>query len=313
MIEVKDLTKDYHIRKGLFKPFNIVNAVKGVSFSINQGEKIGLIGLNGAGKSTLMKMMSGVLKPTSGSVRVNGFIPYQRENSFLKSIGVVMGQKSILLYAIPVKDSLKYYKEVYGIDDKTFKERLSYYDEILNLKELYDTPVRKLSFGQRMRCELCASLLHNPKVIFLDEPTIGLDIVVKNEILSFLDYLNKNSNTTICLTTHNIDEIEKLCSRLIIVDKGQIVFDGDKRLFNNVKSDKIIRFKNENNISIDYLESISKKVIYGDEIELVVLADRVNEIVSFLVKNSVSDINISDESLEDLLIKFYGENNKWEN
>ena len=111
----------------------------------------------------------------------------------------------------------------------------------------------------------------------------------------------------------NIDEIEKLCSRLIIVDKGQIVFDGDKRLFNNVKSDKIIRFKNENNISIDYLESISKKVIYGDEIELVVLADRVNEIVSFLVKNSVSDINISDESLEDLLIKFYGENNRWEN
>lgn len=310
MIEVKDLTKDYHIRKGLFKPFNIVNAVKGVSFSINQGEKIGLIGLNGAGKSTLMKMMSGVLKPTSGSVRVNGFVPYKRENNFLKSIGVVMGQKSILLYDIPVKDSLKYYKEVYGIDDKTFKERLSYYDEILNLKELYDTPVRKLSFGQRMRCELCASLLHNPKVIFLDEPTIGLDIVVKNEILSFLDYFNKNSNTTICLTTHNIDEIEKLCSRLIIVDKGQIVFDGDKRLFNNVKSDKIIRFKNENNISIDYLESISKKVIYGDEIELVVLADRVNEIVSFLVKNSVSDINISDESLEDLLIKFYGENNR---
>lgn len=310
MIEVKDLTKDYHIRKGLFKPFDIVNAVKGVSFSINQGEKIGLIGLNGAGKSTLMKMMSGVLKPTSGSVRVNGFVPHKRENNFLKSIGVVMGQKSILLYDIPVKDSLKYYKEVYGIDDKTFKERLSYYDEILNLKELYETPVRKLSFGQRMRCELCASLLHNPKVIFLDEPTIGLDIVVKNEILSFLDYLNKNSNTTIFLTTHNIDEIEKLCSRLIIVDKGQIVFDGDKRLFNNVKSDKIIRFKNENNISIDYLESISKKVIDGDEIELVVLADRVNEIVSFLVKNSVSDINISDESLEDLLIKFYGENNK---
>lgn len=310
MIEVKDLTKDYHIRKGLFKPFNIVNAVKGVSFSITQGEKIGLIGLNGAGKSTLMKMMSGVLKPTSGSVRVNGFVPYKRENSFLKSIGVVMGQKSILLYDIPVKDSLKYYKEVYGIDDKTFKERLSYYDEILNLKELYETPVRKLSFGQRMRCELCASLLHNPKVIFLDEPTIGLDIVVKNEILSFLDYLNKNLNTTICLTTHNIDEIEKLCSRLIIVDNGQIVFDGDKRLFNNVKSDKIIRFKNENNISIDYLESISKKVIDGDEIELVVLADRVNEIVSFLVKNSVSDINISDESLEDLLIKFYGENNR---
>lgn len=310
MIEVKDLIKDYHIRKGLFKPFNIVNAVKGVSFSITQGEKIGLIGLNGAGKSTLMKMMSGVLKPTSGRIRVNGFVPYKRENSFLKSIGVVMGQKSILLYDIPVKDSLKYYKEVYGIDDKTFKERLSYYDEILNLKELYETPVRKLSFGQRMRCELCASLLHNPKVIFLDEPTIGLDIVVKNEILSFLDYLNKNLNTTICLTTHNIDEIEKLCSRLIIVDNGQIVFDGDKRLFNNVKSDKIIRFKNENNISIDYLESISKKVIDGDEIELVVLADRVNEIVSFLVKNSVSDINISDESLEDLLIKFYGENNR---
>ena len=210
-----------------------------------------------------------------------------------------MGQKSILLYDIPVKDSLKYYKEVYGIDDKTFKERLGYYDEILNLKELYETPVRKLSFGQRMRCELCASLLHNPKVIFLDEPTIGLDIVVKNEIPSFLDYLNKNSNTTICLTTHNIDEIEKLCSRLIIVDKGQIVFDGDKRLF-----------KNENNISVEYLESISKKVIYGDEIELVVLADKVNEIVSFLVKNSVSDINISDESLEDLLIKFYGENKR---
>lgn len=310
MIEVKDLTKDYHIRKGLFKPFNIVNAVKGVSFSINQGEKIGLIGLNGAGKSTLMKMMSGVLKPTSGSVRVNGFVPYKRENSFLKSIGVIMGQKSILLYDIPVKDSLKYYREVYGIDDKTFKERLDYYNEILNLKELYDTPVRKLSFGQRMRCELCASLLHNPKVIFLDEPTIGLDIVVKNEILSFLDYLNKNSNATICLTTHNIDEIEKLCSRLIIVDNGQIVFDGDKKLFNNVKSDKIIRFKNENNISMEYLESISKKVIDGDEIELVVLADKVNEIVSFLVKNSVSDINISDESLEDLLIKFYGENNR---
>ena len=122
MIEVKDLTKDYHIRKGLFKPFNIVNAVKGVSFSINQGEKIGLIGLNGAGKSTLMKMMSGVLKPTSGSVRVNGFVPHKRENNFLKSIGVVMGQKSILLYDIPVKDSLKYYKEVYGIDDKTFKD-----------------------------------------------------------------------------------------------------------------------------------------------------------------------------------------------
>lgn len=236
-IDVKDLRKDFRVQKNreglsgalkdLFKrEYREVRAVKDISFQIPQGEICGYIGENGAGKSTTIKMLTGILVPTAGSLKVNGYVPYKDREKFVNGIGVVFGQRSQLWWDIGVIESFQLLRKVYGVSEQDFKKRLDNLVERLQLGDLLNRPVRKLSLGQRMRCELVASLLHNPSILFLDEPTIGLDIVVKTEIRDFLMQMNKEEGTTILLTTHDLQDIEALCSRVIMLDDGRIIYDG---------------------------------------------------------------------------------------
>lgn len=236
-IDVKDLRKDFRVQKNreglsgalkdLFKrEYREVRAVKDISFQIPQGEICGYIGENGAGKSTTIKMLTGILVPTAGSLKVNGYVPYKDREKFVNGIGVVFGQRSQLWWDIGVIESFQLLRKVYRVSEQDFKKRLDNLVERLQLGDLLNRPVRKLSLGQRMRCELVASLLHNPSILFLDEPTIGLDIVVKTEIRDFLMQMNKEEGTTILLTTHDLQDIEALCSRVIMLDDGQIIYDG---------------------------------------------------------------------------------------
>ncbi len=236
-IDVHQLRKQFKVQKNreglkgalqdLFKREHTeVTAVNDISFQIPQGEICGYIGENGAGKSTTIKMLTGILVPTSGKLVVNGYIPYKDREKFVQGIGVVFGQRSQLWWDIGVIESFRLLRKVYRVSDADFRRRLDELVETLQLQELLNRPVRKLSLGQRMRCELVAALLHNPSILFLDEPTIGLDIVVKMEIREFLKRLNREQGTTILLTTHDLQDIEALCSRVIMLDDGRIIYDG---------------------------------------------------------------------------------------
>ncbi|MFD0590010.1 ATP-binding cassette domain-containing protein [Paenibacillus sp. GCM10027627] len=236
-MDVKDLRKDFRVQrnreglsgalKDLFKrEYSEVRAVKDISFQIPQGEICGYIGENGAGKSTTIKMLTGILVPTSGQLKVNGYVPYRDREKFVNEIGVVFGQRSQLWWDIGVIESFQLLRKVYRVPESDFRKRLNNLVERLQLGDLLNRPVRKLSLGQRMRCELVASLLHNPSILFLDEPTIGLDIVVKTEIRDFLMQMNREEGTTILLTTHDLQDIEALCSRVIMLDDGRIIYDG---------------------------------------------------------------------------------------
>ncbi|CAM4412267.1 ABC transporter ATP-binding protein [Paenibacillus tarimensis] len=236
-IDVKDLRKEFRVQKnregltGAFKDlfkreYTEVAAVKDISFTIPEGEICGYIGENGAGKSTTIKMLTGILVPTSGQLKVNGYVPYQEREKFVREIGVVFGQRSQLWWDIGVIESFQLLRKVYRVPEDQYRKRLNELVERLQLGDLLTRPVRKLSLGQRMRCELVASLLHNPSILFLDEPTIGLDIVVKTEIRDFLKMLNREHGTTILLTTHDLQDIEALCSRVIMLDDGRIIYDG---------------------------------------------------------------------------------------
>jgi ABC-2 type transport system ATP-binding protein len=253
IIEVHELRKEFRTfrrREGVLgalqnlfvREYVTVRAVDGVSFAIQPGEMVGYIGANGAGKSTTIKMLTGILVPTSGRVLANGYVPYRDRRHYTKHIGVVFGQRTQLWWDIAVIESFKLLKEIYEIPEQDYRHRLGLFSEILNLKEYLHTPVRKLSLGERMRCDLAASLLHNPPLLFLDEPTIGLDVVAKDRIREFLKEVNRTERTTLLLTTHDLSDIEELSQRLLIIDKGHILFDGDlgemkKRLakYNQVK------------------------------------------------------------------------------
>ncbi|AIQ64202.1 daunorubicin ABC transporter ATP-binding protein [Paenibacillus stellifer] len=236
-IDVQDLRKTFKVQKNrgglkgafvdLFKrEYNEVMAVKDISFQIPEGEICGYIGENGAGKSTTIKMLTGILVPTSGHLTVGGYVPYEEREKFVRNIGVVFGQRSQLWWDIGVVESFELLRKVYRVGEADYRKRLDELVERLELQELLNRPVRKLSLGQRMRCELVAALLHNPSIVFLDEPTIGLDIVVKSEIRSFLKDMNREHGTTILLTTHDLQDIEALCSRVIMLDDGRIIYDG---------------------------------------------------------------------------------------
>ncbi len=237
LIEARGLTKEFKIfnrREGvlgafkdLFKrDYRPLKAVDNIDFLVEEGEMVGYIGANGAGKSTTIKMLTGILVPTAGWVEVNGYVPYRDREVYTKQIGVVFGQRSQLWWDIAVIESFKLLRRVYDVSREDFRRRLELFDEILELKELLYLPVRKLSLGQRMRCDLAAALLHNPKILFLDEPTIGLDVLAKSKIRDFLKEVNTEYKTTIILTTHDLGDIEALCPRVAIIDKGKMLYDG---------------------------------------------------------------------------------------
>lgn len=237
LIEARGLTKEFRIfrrREGVvgafrdlfFRDYKTLKAVDGIDFTVDKGEMVGYIGANGAGKSTTIKMLTGILVPSSGSVVVNGYVPYKEREDYTLGIGVVFGQRSQLWWDIAVIESFKLLRRIYNVSKEDFDKRLKVFDELLEINRFLHLPVRKLSLGQRMRCDLVAALLHNPAILFLDEPTIGLDVLAKAKIREFLKEINKEYKTTIILTTHDLGDIEALCSRVAIIDKGKMLFDG---------------------------------------------------------------------------------------
>jgi ABC-2 type transport system ATP-binding protein len=201
-------------------------AVSGVTFLIQPGEMVGYIGANGAGKSTTIKMLTGILTPTSGEILCNGFVPWRDRTRYVATIGVVFGQRTQLWWDIAVVESFKLLKQIYGLSDAAYRERMALFDRVLGLSAYLHQPVRKLSLGERMRCDLAASLLHRPPLLFLDEPTIGLDVVAKASVREFLQEINAREATTVLLTTHDLSDIETLCRRVIVIDHGRLLFDG---------------------------------------------------------------------------------------
>lgn len=237
MITLEHVRKTYKVSKrdagflsackSLFhKEYELIHALDDVSFTISDGEMVGYIGPNGAGKSSTIKILSGILTPEEGSCLVDGLTPWKNRIEYVRRIGVVFGQRSQLWWDVPVMDSFELLREIYQVDKHSFNRNLEQLTEMLNLAELLKTPVRQLSLGQRMRCEIAASLLHDPKLLFLDEPTIGLDAVSKLAVRDFILKLNKEKNTTVILTTHDMQDIEALTNRVILIGKGKILLDG---------------------------------------------------------------------------------------
>lgn len=238
LIEVNHLYKQYYVAKrqegmwgavrSLFhREYLSKMAVQDVSFTIKAGEVVGYIGPNGAGKSTTIKMLTGILVPTSGDILVNGIIPYQERQKNARQIGVVFGQRTQLWWDLPTIESFELLKQVFQIPQQRYRENMNTFAEILGLGEFLQTPVRQLSLGQRMRADIAASLLHDPSILFLDEPTIGLDVVAKERMRTFIKEINQERGVTVILTTHDMSDIEKLCQRMILIDKGQVMYDGE--------------------------------------------------------------------------------------
>ncbi len=324
-IEVNQLRKTFRIQQSrgglkgalqdLFaREYREVAAVNDISFTIPQGEICGYIGENGAGKSTTIKMLTGILVPTSGDIRVNGYVPYQEREKFVNGIGVVFGQRSQLWWDIGVIESFQLLRKVYQVSESDFRKRLDELVERLELQELLSRPVRKLSLGQRMRCELVAALLHNPSIIFLDEPTIGLDIVVKSEIREFLKELNRTQGTTILLTTHDLQDIEALCSRVIMLDAGHIIYDGGlDELKSRWGSGRAVRFQFGSAVAAAQLTAWTQgmPVTWTQESELVATAlvpadAAVSDLFSrVLGAAEVTDVQISETSTDEIVRQIY--------
>lgn len=245
VIELENLSKHFRVLKrseglgGAFRDlfsrnYNVVKAVDGISLSIAPGEIVGFLGPNGAGKSTTIKMMTGVLQPGGGSARVNGMDPCKDRIRYVRGIGVVFGQRTQLWWELPVIESFKLLKEMFRIPKETYDRNMARLDELLDISKLFGQQVRNLSLGQRMLCDVGASFLHDPSVIFLDEPTIGLDVAVKSQIRKLIRTLNKERGTTILLTTHDIGDVEALCGRIVMIDKGKGIYDGPTEAFNRM-------------------------------------------------------------------------------
>ena len=238
VIELKNVDKEFKVLnrheglKGSFqdlfsRDYKIIKAVNNVSMNIKPSEIVGYLGPNGAGKSTTIKMMTGVLQPTRGEILVNGKVPYKNRTANAQNIGVVFGQRSQLWWSLPLIESFKLLKDIYNISDKDYKDMLALYESLVDIKDLYSKPVRQMSLGQRTLSDILAAFLHNPPIVFLDEPTIGLDVSMKAKIRNLIKALNKEKNTTVILTTHDMGDVDALCERIVIIDKGTMLYDND--------------------------------------------------------------------------------------
>ncbi|NLZ73852.1 MAG: ATP-binding cassette domain-containing protein [Bacteroidales bacterium] len=264
-IELKNISKEFKVlnrREGLggsikdlfSRNYNTIKAVNDVSLTIDQGEMVGYLGPNGAGKSTTIKMMSGVLEPTSGTILVNRKIPYKNRTQNAQNIGVVFGQRTQLWWSLPVIESFKILKDIYQIPDKDYQDQLALYESLIDLKPLYSKPVRQMSLGQRTLCDILAAFLHNPSVIFLDEPTIGLDVSMKAKIRVLIHELNVRRNTTVILTTHDIGDVDALCERIIIIDKGAMLYDNTaEKLKGFFGAYRTLKIKTKGDLSVDFI------------------------------------------------------------
>jgi ABC-2 type transport system ATP-binding protein len=307
------------IRNLFHRDYQIVRAVDRITFEIERGEMVGYIGPNGAGKSTTIKMLTGILVPTSGELHSNGFVPWQQRTAYVKTIGVVFGQRTQLWWDIAVVESLKLLRRIYDVSQRDFDERLELFNQILGIRDYLHTPVRKLSLGERMRCDLAAALLHNPPLLFLDEPTIGLDVVAKDHIRQFLRAINERYRTTILLTTHDMDDIEELCRRIMIIDHGRLLYDGPLGLLKQ----KLLRTKQVKFVVRDAeqaarvspmaraLNEAALTMERVDELTYRILFDRTKVSTSELMRQilagvEVRDLLIEDEPIEEIIKRIYG-------
>lgn len=318
-IQVYDLKKDFKVKlkqpglkgslQSLYAPeYKVVEAVKGVTFNVEQGETVAFIGPNGAGKSTSIKMMTGILHPTAGKMEVLGLDPIKYRKKLAFRIGSVFGQKSQLWFHLPPLDTFMLLGKIYEIPDNQLKKRVKDLIDIFEIDDLMHTPVRKLSLGQRIRCEIAASLLHKPEIIFLDEPTIGLDVVVKQKIRDLIKTVNKEEGTTIFLTSHDAGDIEQLCKRVMIINHGEMVLDETvKNLKYNYLAKKLVSIKYTSPVVLekDYGHVIKNKG-YAIKIEVDTKRDSIEGVISELMKlGEVVDITIQDAPLEEIISDIY--------
>ena len=322
IIEVQDLCKTFKIHKrgtgfsgavkNIFHPtYEHKKAVDNISFNIKEGEMVGFIGPNGAGKSTTVKMLSGILYPDSGNINVAGYIPHKQRKEYVANIGVVFGQKSQISWDLSPLDSYEVIKHIYKIPDKKYKDNLERFTDLLDMGKFINQPVRQLSLGQRMRADIAAALLHSPKIVFFDEPTIGIDVVGKDKIRKFIKTLNQTDNITMIFTTHDMQDIEKTCERLIIIDDGKKLYDGS---LENVKksyvSSRIIEAEFENlpielnlaNVNVSDVENNAmKKIISFDTSEV-----SVNSLMSELMDtHNIKDISIREPEIDAIIRDIY--------
>lgn len=296
--------------KSFFKrKYQYIDAVKDISFEIEEGEIVGYIGPNGAGKSTTIKMLSGILVPTSGSIIVDGLNPTKNRREYVSRIGVVFGQKSQLTWDIPAEDTFDLLRDIYKIDNKEYQKTKDYLVKLLNIGEIIKKPVRTLSLGERMRCEIAASLLHKPKILFLDEPTIGLDAISKKIVRNFIKKINKENKVTIILTTHDMSDIEALAKRIILIGNGRILYDGEiKKLKNKYGSYKNIKLFTKDKIKNIKLKGIIKKNKSEDSYNFVIDSNIIsvsNFLNNLTKKYNIDDIEIENENIDDVILKLY--------
>lgn len=308
--EFKTPLKNKSFLGNLFNPeYKVVKAVKSLSFGIKEGELVGFIGPNGAGKSTTIKMLSGILFPSSGEINVLGFNPQKDRIKLAYKIGTIFGQRQQLSYHLPAKDSYELFSAIYDIEPEIYKEKLERFIKLFEIERFIETPVRKLSLGERMRCEFVGSLLHDPKVLFLDEPTIGMDIVAKKKIREYIKKLNKEQKTTIILTSHDLSDIEELCDRIIIINKGEILYDGSiNEIRRKVPYKRVeILFNDENPVlrKLRYIKLLSQEA-YKAVIEIDLRKISVKQVLDILLKEyDIEDILIENPPIEEIIETFY--------
>jgi len=319
VVEVKNLKKYFRVHKkepGLIgsvkslvsRRYEEVKAVDAISFNIEEGELVGFIGPNGAGKTTTLKCLSGLLYPTAGFISVLGFLPHQRKPEFLRQISLVMGQKNQLWWDLPPLETFQLNKEIYEIPEEKYKETLNELVALLEVEDILKVQVRKLSLGQRMKCELIAALLHSPKVLFLDEPTIGLDVVAQKKMRDFIKEYNRRYKATILLTSHYMGDVKELCRRVLIIDKGKLVFDG--RL-----SEITQKYADHKLISVILAQEVEEKVIKSlgeirefsfPKLVYFVKRDEVSKIAAKVLENlPVADLNIEEPPIEDIIRELF--------
>ncbi|NUU64377.1 ABC transporter ATP-binding protein [Paenibacillus agri] len=323
LIQVDHLRKEFKRQKRkdgfwplmkslLYREYEQKVAVEDISFTIDQGEIVGYIGPNGAGKSTTIKMMVGILVPTSGNVRVNGLVPFENRIENARRIGAVFGQKSQLWWDTPVIESLRLTKYMYDIPEDRYLQNMALFSDILGLEEFKNVAVRSLSLGQRMRADLCAALLHDPQIVYLDEPTIGLDVVVKERIREFIRQINRERGTTVILTTHDMADIEKLCSRVMVVDHGRLMYDGNlhtlKNDYGNMESMELDT--EEDFVMDDALLRMGISFNRTEEAKTQLVYDKNNINSSAVIKwimarYSVRDFKVKETEIEEIIRNLY--------
>ncbi|NYE09509.1 ABC-2 type transport system ATP-binding protein [Bacillus niacini] len=322
MIKVEGITKSFKVAKrstGLlqatkalfYREHTIVEALKDITFSIEPGEIVGYIGPNGAGKSTTIKIMSGILVPDGGKCSIMGFTPWKNRVEYVKNIGVVFGQRSQLWWDVPVIDSFELLKDIYYVPQQEYKSTLDLLIETLDLQDIINSPVRQLSLGQRMRCEIAASLIHNPQILFLDEPTIGLDAVSKIAVRQFIKAINQEKGVTVVLTTHDMNDIEALANRVILIGKGSLLYDGKleelRKRFGTHKTITADYRKNSNSIDIPGTSIIHwspEHAVLSIDTEQILTSDVITQLSK---KVDLLDVTIESQPIEDIIVQLYKE------